>query len=428
VRSRRALWLLAVAAVLAGAVLLDRLAVAVVGRPVRELAGATGQETPAVASPAFPAVVAAFTDATLASGHAMEVLVDEQLFDRLLAAIAGARRSITLYLYFCEPGRLGDRLAEALAERARSGVTVLFLADGFACRGLLGAVRPVLERAGAQAAALRPTRWYNLHRIQHRNHARMAVIDGEVGYTGGFGVADEWIPGGAGEPWRETSVRFTGPAVRDLQAAFLAAWAEATGVLHTAAAFFPESASAGEITAGLVYSAPGIGTTAAERMLALSIAGARRTLFIANAYFVPTPLTISLLRDAERRGVDVRLLLPGPRTDVPSTRWAGRGYYGELLAAGVRIFEYQRTMMHAKTLVADGVWASVGSMNMDNRSARLNDEAALVIHDPRFAARLDSLFLRDLAHAVEVTRSAYEARPLWQRALERATRLAAPFL
>jgi cardiolipin synthase len=257
----------------------------------------------------------------------------------------------------------------------------------------------------------------------------MAVIDGEIGYTGGFGVADEWIGSEGEPPWRETSVRFQGPAVRDLQAAFLGAWSEATGVLHTAAAFFPEAASsAGEITAGLVYSAPGIGTTAAERLLALSLAGTERTLFIANAYFVPTPLTTSLLREAEGRGVDVRLLLPGPRTDIPSTRWAGRGYYGELLAAGVRVFEYQRTMMHAKTVVADGVWATVGSMNMDNRSARLNDEAALVVHDAGLGARLDSLFLRDVAHALEVTSSAYEARPLWQRALERATRVAAPFL
>jgi cardiolipin synthase len=422
-------WLIALAAVLAGAVLLDRLAVVAVGRPIRRIAAEDAFGAPPVSSPAFGSALAALTGADLASGHEVAVLTDTGLFDRLLVDVAAARRSVTVYLYFCEPGRLGDRLAAALAERARAGVTVLLLADGFACRRLLRDLRPGLVEAGVAVAELRPTRWYSLHRIQHRNHARMAVVDGAIGYTGGFGVADEWIGDGRGEPaWRETSIRFTGPAVADLQAAFLSAWAEATGVLYAGEAFLPMPNPAGTVTAGLVYSAPGIGTTPAERMIALSIAGAERTLFIANAYFVPTPLLLSLLKDAEARSVDVRLLLPGPRTDVPSTRWAGRGYYGELLAAGVRIFEYQRTMMHAKTLVADGTWSVVGSMNLDNRSTRLNDEAALVVLDPAVGAELDSLFLRDLAHAIEILPAEHSLRPLWQRALERMTRAAAPFL
>jgi cardiolipin synthase A/B len=422
----------ALAAVLAGAVLLDRIAVAVAGRPVRHVA-ARGAELapPPVSSPRFAPVASALTGAAVEPGHAVEVLTGARLFERLLADVAQARRSITLYLYYCEPGALGRRLGDALAERARAGIPVLFLADGFACRALLRDLRPRLGEAGVRVAELRPTRWYSLHRVQHRNHARMAVVDGRIGYTGGFGLSDRWI-GAEGQPgWRETSVRFTGPAVADLQGAFLAAWAEATGGLHAGSAFLPgpcAGADPGPVRAGFVYSPPGIGTTPAERLLALSIAGAQRTLFISNAYFVPTPLVVALLEDAARRSVDVRLLLPGPRTDVPSTRWAGRGYYGELLAAGVRIFEYRQTMMHAKTLTADGAWSVIGSMNLDNRSTRLNDEAALVTHDADVGATLDTLFLRDLEHADEIVPAEYHARPLWQKALERGTRLAAPFL
>jgi len=430
VRSRAA-WAVAAFAVIALGILLDRVADVAAGRPVREVAsGPVGRAPPSVSSPAFSSVVGALTGTAVGPGHRVEILTDGVLFERLFLDIAQARRSITIYAYFCEPGRLGDRLADALSERARAGVTVLFLADGFACRRLVRAIGPRLEDAGAQVAVLRPIHWYSMHRIQHRNHARMIVVDGEVGYTGGFGLADEWI-GSAGSvvAWRETSVRFTGAAVGVLQAALLAAWAEATGTLHAGPEFFPHrpSDSVG-VRAGLLYSPPGIGTTPAERMLALSVSGAERTLFIANAYFVPTPLMLSLLVDAERRSVDVRLLLPGPRTDLPSTRWAGRGFYGELLEAGVRIFEYERTMMHAKTLVADGVWASIGSMNLDNRSTRLNDEAALLVHDRAVATELDSLFLGDLGHAIEITLPAHRARSLWQRFLERGMRLVAPLI
>jgi cardiolipin synthase len=427
----RAAWAIAALAVIALGILLDRVADVAAGRPVREVASVPARETPpSVSSSAFPSVVGALTGTALRTGHGIEVLTDGQLFERLFQDIARAQRSITVYAYFCEPGRLGDRLAASLSERSRAGVSVLFLADGFACRKLIRSIGPGLEGAGARVAVLRPTHWYSLHRIQHRNHARMVVVDGVVGYTGGFGIADEWIESAEyGDAWRETSVRFTGPAVSDLQAALLAAWAEATGTLHAGPEFFPDCIvdSAGA-QAGLLYSPPGIGTTPAERMLALSVTGAERTLFIANAYFVPTPLMLSILENAERRSVDVRLLLPGPRTDVPSTRWAGRGYYGELLEAGVRIFEYERTMMHAKTLVADGAWAVVGSMNLDNRSTRLNDETALLVYDRAVATELDSLFLRDLGHSVEITLPAYQARPLWQRVLERAMRLAAPLL
>jgi cardiolipin synthase len=182
------------------------------------------------------------------------------------------------------------------------------------------------------------------------------------------------------------------------------------------------------VRAGLLYSRPGLGPTTAERYLALTIASAERTLFVSNSYFVPTASLRRLLVEASGRGVDVRLLVPGEHTDIPSTRWAARGYYEELLGEGVRIWEYQPAMMHAKTLVADGVWAAVGSLNFDNRSIRLNDESALLVYDRGFGARMDSLFLADLELAGEVTLESHGGRPLYERVLELGTRLVALLL
>jgi cardiolipin synthase A/B len=448
-RLRRVGCFFAAVMVFAVAILVDRVVDALRGRPVREVAGGTPEWAALDAASAdFPSVVAAIGGTRLLPGHSVDVLTDTMLFARLERDLSSAMRSITMHIYYCEPGRLGDRLASTLAARARAGVRVLLLADGFACRRLIDSIGPALTEAGASVAVLRPPKWYALHRVQHRNHSRLVVIDGRIGYTGGYGVADEWLGVEGSAPWRDTSVRFIGPAVRDVQAAFVAAWAEATGTLIAGDAFFPASADSSQVVrdrspedstfslrgeyddvaAGLLYSQPGIGTTPAERTFALSVAGARRTLFISNAYFVPTPLIRSSLESAARRGVDVRLLLPGPRTDVAGTRWAGRGYYGELMAAGVRIYEYQGTMMHAKTIVADGVWSVIGSMNLDNRSTRLNDEAALLVHDVRVGAALDSIFAADLGNAAAIGPERYQRRPRWQRLLEWATRLVAPLL
>ena len=429
-RRRAALWALAVPA---GALLLfifaeiaHHTADAIRGEPVERLA-----EHPSFDRPDFAEVVTELAGAALLPGHTVEVLTDLAVFDAMLRDIRAAKRSITFFTYSCEPGALGDRFARAMAERARAGV--LWLGDGFVCDTLLEAVRAQMEAAGAEVAIHRPIAWYRLHRAQHRNHARLVVIDGVVGYTGGFGLADAWTGEADEGPWHDTSARFTGPAVEEMQAAFLTAWAEATRTLHAGTDFFPphlpaDSAAAGGVPAALVLSPPGLGSTPAERATALTVAGARRTLFISNSYFVPTPLFHRLLIDAARRGVDVRLLLPGPVIDHATTRWAGRAYYDELLAAGVRVWEYRPQMMHAKTIVADGVWSVLGTMNLDNRSTRLNDESMLLVHHPRVGAVLDSIFLVDLERSREITPASRRERSFWERLRERATRAVAPIL
>jgi cardiolipin synthase len=372
----------------------------------------------------------------LSAGHRVEVLPDTLLFTRLFADLSAARSSITFMGYYCEPGRLGDRVSNALSERARAGVTVLFMGDDFGCRGLLDEVEPSLRAAGVRVARFRPVRWHALPRVQHRLHSRAVVIDGTVGYTGGFGISDKWVRDTIGDPrWRDTSVRVEGPAVADMQASFLSAWAEATGELLTGGVFFPaasakddEAESIADVTAGFLYSRPGIGPTPAERYLAVTLAAAERTLWVANSYFVPTPLLVELLLAAEGRGVDVRLLLPNELIDIPSTRYAGRSFFDQLLNAGVRIYEYQPAMMHAKTMVVDGSWVALGTLNMDNRSMRLNDESALLVHDERVGALMDSMFLADLSRAREITTELHATRPLRERMMEWMSRRVAPLL
>jgi cardiolipin synthase len=217
-------------------------------------------------------------------------------------------------------------------------------------------------------------------------------------------------------------VRFEGPAVRQLQAAFVAAWAEATGVMVTGHATVSPQEN-GVAAAGLLYSTPTLGSTAAERLFALSIAGARKTLYITNSYFAPERTFIDMLKAAAKRGVDVRILTAGARTDVNIVRDAGRAWYGTLLEAGVRVFEWQPSTLHAKTFVADGQWSTIGSMNFDNRSMALNDESTLMILDPTVGRQMDEIFRDDLRYAQEITMTTFQQRSWWARLTERLANL-----
>jgi cardiolipin synthase len=272
--------------------------------------------------------------------------------------------------------------------------------------------------AGIIVEPFRPIRVSTLHLAQNRSHVRGVVIDSRIGWTGGFGIDDKWFGNGLSNgSWRETNVRFEGPAVRQLQAAFAAAWVEATGVMFTGRATLqpePDGATA----AGLLYTAPTLGSTAAERFFALSIAGARKTLYITNSYFAPDRNFIDLLSAAARRGVDVRILTAGPRTDVNVVRLAGRAWYDTLLASGVRVYEWQPTTLHAKTFVVDGEWFTVGSMNFDNRSMALNDEATLMVLDRTAGQHMERIFLDDLRYAEEITLETFRRRSWFQRIAE----------
>ncbi|HXG70968.1 MAG TPA: phospholipase D-like domain-containing protein, partial [Gemmatimonadaceae bacterium] len=267
-----------------------------------------------------------------------------------------------------------------------------------------------------------------MQKAQHRSHIRVIVIDGTIGYTGGFGIDDKWYGDGRSEGhWRDTNVRFVGMAVRQLQATFTVCWAEATGHLLTGPLLFPR-VDAGDdadapVLAGLLHASPTIGSTSAERLFVLMITGAQKRLWISNSYFVPTAAFRSLLCAAASRGVDVRILTVSKASDVKSTWYAGRARYEQLLSGGVRIYEYQPVMMHAKTIVVDGMWSSVGSMNADNRSMSFNEESNLVMLDEDVAARLEKLFEEDIRYSKEIELAEFRKRGMKDRLFEHVSHM-----
>jgi len=395
------------------------------GTAVRHVRGVANDGLPiGVSEPQFPLMVTMMTGAWLSAGNRVEVRLNgDGTYERLWADLRSARRSITLQLYFRAPGRMADTLGSILVDRARAGVSVFVLYDAFGTIDIPAEQRDALRAAGIRVEPFRPIRLSTLHLAQNRSHVRGIVIDSQIGWTGGFGIDDKWFGDGqTNGSWRETNVRFEGPAVRQLQAAFAAAWVEATGVLFSGRPTLVPQES-GVTAAGLLHTEPTLGSTAAERFYALSIAGARKTLYITNSYFAPDRNFVELVSAAAKRGVDVRILTAGPHTDINIVRSAGRAWYDTLLDAGVRIYEWQPTTLHAKTFVVDSQWSTVGSMNFDNRSMALNDESTLMVLDRTIGEEMNQIFLNDLLHAEEIRVATFRQRSWLERFLERGANL-----
>ena len=391
--------------------------------PVRSVIAEGDKDGPPSAEdPLFARSMELFTGTHIDPGNKLQILRDgDGTYPQLWKDLASAERTITVQMYYSQPGKVADTMAKYLIDAAQRKVRVLLLMDAFGSQPLKRDWVQSLKKAGVEVKWLRPLRWYTLQKAAQRSHVRVVVVDGKIGYTGGFGLADYWLGDGRHEDqWRETNVRFEGPTVGALQAAFAAGWAEATGELLTGDMFFPKSSFAdiGDMQAGLMYTIPSTGSTAAERFLALSIAGARRTLYISNSYFVPGESFMNLLLAAAKRGVDVRVITVSNKTDVKTTWYAGRTYYEKLLEGGVKIYEYQPTMMHAKTMVVDGIWSDIGSMNFDNRSLSFNNESLLVALDRTVGAQMDSIFIDDLTRSKEIKLDEFRKRPLSGKILE----------
>jgi cardiolipin synthase len=396
---------------------------AVRGTPIRTVVP-LGPTLPPVDDPSFRASMELVSRTRLLEGNCVETFWNgDQTYPRLWADLRGARTSITLQLYYCEPGRMADELREILVDRARSGVSVLFLYDAFGTSFPRAYVK-ALRAGGVRAEPFRPLALRAIRTLQHRAHIRVVCVDGTIGWTGGFGIADKWFGDGRSKDhWRDSNVRFTGPAVNQLRAAFDACWTESTGeLLIPPVEALPNGTPAGRdgVVAGLLHASPSVGSTEAERFLTYSIASARRTLYITNSYFVPDRAIRTMIADAARRGVDTRILTVSAETDVKSTWYAGRARYEELLGAGVRVFEYQPAMMHAKTLTVDGRWAALGSMNADNRSLSFNEETVLMVLDPQVAGAVERQFLDDLAFSKEIRLDEFRRRGPFERVKESA--------
>ena len=398
------------------------------GTPVRAVVAIGDKEgLPPITDSSFARSIELYTGLHMTTGNAVQQLNNGTVYTQLWRDLRAAKHTITVQMYYSRPGVVADTMAAVLAERARAGVRVLLVLDAFGSQNLKKSWADSLRAAGVEIGLLRQLHWYSLHSASDRSHVRVVVVDGEVGYTGGFGLADYWLGDGKHkDQWRDSNVRFEGPAVMGLQAAFAAAWAECTGELIAGNFFFPKKAFTdvdGGVQTGLFFASPTTGSTPAERFVALSIASARKTLYVTNSYFVPDDDFRRLLLQARRRGVDVRILTVSKETDVKTTWWAGRSRYEELLKGGVRIYEYQPAMMHSKTFIVDGIWGSIGSMNFDNRSLAFNNESNLVFLDTGLGAEMNATFFDDLSRSQEIILSEFQKRPWHQRVIEKGAAL-----
>ena len=370
---------------------------------------------------AFVQTMHALTGAPLAGGNHVEVLRNGvQFFPSMLAAIRGATRTINLEFYIYWDGEIGRQFAEALAERARAGVEVKVILDAVGSTTMSGNLIDFLTRNGIDLEWYHPLRWYTLSRFNHRTHRKLMIVDGRVGFSGGVGIADNWLgDADARDHWRETVVRVEGPVVTQMQFAFMDNWVKSRGELLTGLDYFPSVDAAGPHLTQVIKSSPSEGSSTVKLLYIISIVSAEKSIYISNAYFVPDRDTIRALEGAVRRGVDVRVVVPGEHTDVPLVRQASRLHYDYLLRRGIRIFEYQPTMMHAKTMVVDGIWSTVGSSNFDERSFRLNDEVNVNIFSEEIAKQMETMFFEDMARSREVTLRRWFKRGLTERVKEK---------
>jgi len=370
----------------------------------------------------FVRVMSSLLGPPMVGGNRVRTLLNgDESFPAMLSAIRAARRSIDFESYIYWSGQVGREFAAALSERARAGVPTHLLIDW--AGSWVKSDSKVLDQmraAGVEVVMYRPLHWYDLDRINNRTHRKLLIVDGRVGFTGGIGIADQWLGHAQDKAhWRDTQVQVEGPVVPQLQAAFLDNWIESEGHVLEGEAYFPPSAPAGDQLAQAFRSAPGEGSASMRLMYLLAIGAAVRSIRIANAYFVPDSLAVAMLVAARHRNGDVEIIVPGPVLDAQLVRRASRAMWGPLLEAGVRIYEYQPTMFHVKVMVVDDVWVSVGSTNFDDRSFRLNDEANLNVIDPAFAREQTRVFDDDRGRSRQVTLESWRRRPLWERLRER---------
>jgi cardiolipin synthase A/B len=366
---------------------------------------------------AFLQTMHALTGAPMTEGNQATILKNGvQIFPSMLAAIKGARKTINLEFYIFWDGEIGRTFTEALAERARAGVQVKVILDGVGSATMSSSLIEFMRRNGIDLEWYHPLRWYTLSRVNHRTHRKLLLVDGEIGFSGGVGIADNWLgDADSKDHWRETVIRVEGPVVTQMQFAFMDNWVKSRGELLTGLDYFPQVGPRGSHLAQVIKSSPSEGSSTVKLMYIISIVSAVRSIYISNAYFLPDPDTTRALEGAVRRGVDVRVIVPGELSDVPIARQASRLHYEFLLRRGIRIFEYQPTMMHAKTMVADGLWTTIGSSNFDDRSFRLNDEVNVNVYDEGIAAQVEQMFFEDVARSLEITPRKWLRRPIFDR-------------
>ncbi|MPZ16374.1 MAG: cardiolipin synthase B [Luteitalea sp.] len=373
-----------------------------------------------VASPEFLQSLEGATGVPFVGGNSVQLLDNgDAFYPAMLQAIRSATRSVTMEMYIFWPGDCGTAFAQALAERAHHGVPVKILLDAIGSATLGDRILKMLEDGGCHVGWYNPIHWYTLGRFNNRTHRKTLVVDGRVAFTGGAGIADQWR-GNAQDPdrWRDLQVSIEGPAAAQLQTGFAQSWLKSTGELLSGEEFFPRLTSRGPVSVQALLGSPGGGASTIRMLYYLAIVCARRTIEIANPYFVPDEAARTLLAEAKRRGVRVRILVSGLRTDIWLARHNSVRLFGRLLGEGIEIYEYHRTMLHHKIMIVDRRWATVGTANFDSRSFAHNEESMVSFfeHDP--IEQLAATFEEDVAQAERVTLAAWRNRGVAARLQE----------
>ncbi|HEY3567995.1 MAG TPA: phospholipase D-like domain-containing protein [Thermoanaerobaculia bacterium] len=366
--------------------------------------------------------IAGMTKAIILDGNRAEIIQNGDFFDALLESIGTAKKTIHFETYVWWTGGICDEVAGALAKRAREGIEVRVMVDAMGGMKMKRRLREQMKGAGVKLIRYHPIRLRDIGQLNKRTHRKLAVFDGRTAYICGHGVADKWTGHGQDKDhWRDTGVRLHGPIVNAAQSVFAQHWIEETGEVLVGEKYFPAIDFEGGLKMHILAGAPLGGVSDLELMFKMSLATAQKEILIQNPYFIADDETASLLKRAVKRGVEVKIMVPGRITDSPVVNHAGHRHFSEMLNAGVRIFCFERTLIHQKILVIDGVWSHVGSTNLDSRSFDINEEAGVGIIDEGIANELKAAFEDDLKACEEMKAASWDhGYHLWHRALDRA--------
>ena len=358
--------------------------------------------------------IAGLTQGTLVDGNRVELVQNGEFWESAFRDIAGARQTIHFETFLTHRGELTTRITEALCRKAAEGVEVRMMLDSSGARHFPRADVKRLKAAGVRVGRYHPFHLANLGVINNRDHRKLLVVDGRIGYVGGHCLADTWLGDAEDKDhFRDISARVEGPVVAQLQSAFAENWIEETGEVLAGVRFFPKLERRGDMRAHVVWASPTGSPSTLKLLHYLAIHAARKSITIQNPYFLPDPDARTALVDAARRGVNVRIMIPSTKvTDHALVQHASHHHYGTLLKGGVKLYDYERTLLHQKVIVIDGCWAAIGSTNFDDRSFEVNDEVSMVVYDVGIARELEATFDRDLAHAKEMQLDLWKKRPV----------------
>jgi cardiolipin synthase A/B len=380
----------------------------------------------AVESPAFRRSAEALGNPMVGGNEAILLQNGDQIFPAMTRDIREAKRTVNLESYIFQPDEAGRLFANAMIAAARRGVEVRLLIDAWGSK--LGNLEEPLKNAGVRVRTYRPLRLFSIYKVGKRTHRKVLVIDGRVAYTGGLGIQKEWLGNARNtNEWRDTQVRVEGPVVGQMQAVFSEDWTYTTGEILAGDKFYPKIPNAGNMLAQAIKASRGDSSSLAKMLYFMAIKTATASIHIANAYFLPDKQSRDALVQAVKRGVDVQVMVPGRHIDLPMVRFASWSHYGDLLEGGVKIFEYRPTMIHNKTMVVDGLYTTIGSINFDSRSMNANEEESLAVYDKNFAQRMEAMFENDKKRCEEITYQEWDHRGAGKRLAETVSWIWEPY-